>query len=660
MSLNELELQKLYPLERRDKYRSVALQVIDNGRKTYSKWYTSLQGWYEIYRGYWRGTGDANYNNIHIPALFSLIQTFIARMHAVLFGESPYVSFVPTGPEDIKKARKNERTVTEEFELAKMRVKGLRFIQNAAMYGVGIGQVGWKKQYGPIWRREGVVNGRALRIRGKRANSSILKADWPEFEVVDPADFVPSVGFVDVEDMPGCGRRYYQSYDAIVAGAHEGPNGEKPIYDPEEVTRLGSSRPGKGLDSELANRRSLASGIDEKVWNQLSGYEKMVECWDVYVTVGPELGLWWDPETGQWDTEEFPGAEFTTEILVTLADRAFVLRAIPNPFWLQEKPFLVHRPLEDSHYFHAPGFIEIGLKPQVATNRLVNTQLDAYDMFANPPWLADLTRVDPRMIKAGAGKIIGVEGPISDDVLQQLQPNLQGIRDIFPQTSYLWGILQQAVGIGEDVGFGTPISKRQTRAEFLGREGAMGVRIGLSAALAEAQFTEPLARWFFELNRQFLDFASAVDLIGASAVMDPITGQLLPPEPIGLTDKDLMADFDIRATGATRILGKAARQQNMLALLQALPAILPWIPTFNGWAFGRELFATFDSQNVDELVGTAEVAEQYAALAQMQARGGQGEQGQNGNGGQSGGPPESPIVGALGPGIGADPGQVFG
>jgi len=657
-----LELQKLYPTERRDKYRAIALDVIDNGRRTYSKWYGSLQGWYEIYRGYWRGTGDANYNNIHIPALFSLIQTFVARIHAVLFGEAPYVSFIPTGPEDQKKARKNERLVTEEFELAKLRVKGLRFLLNSAMYGVGIAQVGWRKQYGPIWRRDGAVNGRALRIRGKKANSSILKADWPDVEVVDPADFTPSVGYVDVEDMPGAARRYYQSFDAIVAGAHEGPGGEKPIYDAEEVERMGGSRPGRALDTETANRRSMAAGIDEKTWAQLSSYEKMVECQDVYISVGPELGLWWDPETGQWDTEEFPGAEFTMEILVTLADRNFVLRAIPNQFWIQEKPFLVHRPLEDSHYFHAPGFIEIGLKPQVATNRLVNTQLDAYDMFANPPWLADLTRVDPRMIKSGAGKVIGVEGPVSDDVIQQLQPNLQGIRDIFPQTSYLWGILQQAVGIGEDVGLGTPISKRQTRAEFLGREGAMGVRIGLSAALAEAQFTEPLARWFFELNRQFLDFSVAVDLIGAGVVMDPVTGQPIPQEPIGITDQDLMADFDLRAMGATRVLGKAARQQNMLGLLQALPAILPWIPTFNGWAFGRELFMTFDSQNVDEIMGTAEVAEQYALMAEMKARGEQGGEntGTPGEGPTAGGPPESPIMGALGPGIGPDTVPSFG
>lgn len=652
-----MELRRLYPTERRDEYVAAAQQVIDDGRRTYSKWYSALQGWYEIYRGYWKGTSDPQWNNVHIPALFSLIQAFVARLHSVAFGESPYVSFIPTGPEDTTKARKNERLITEEFQLSNIQVKGLRYLLSASMYGVGIAHVGWRRQYGPTWRREGAVNSRALRIRGRRASSTILKYDFPDFENVDGTDFVPAVGEIDVEKMRGCARRYYMTFDEIVAGAHEGPQGEPPIYDRDEVLRMGSSKPCSSVSSDATERKSMASGgMDEKTWGQIQA--GAAEIYDVYLTVPQELGLWWDPESGQWDTEEFPGAEYTTELLVTLADRVHCLRAIPNPFWLQEKPFLVHRPFEDPHYFHAPGMIEIGLKAQVATNRLVNTQLDAYDMWANPPWMADISRVDPRQIKNGAGRIIPVDGPIGDDVLKQLEPNLQGIRDIFPQTAYLWRIMQQATGISEDLGFGVQTSKRQTRAEFLGREGAMGVRIGLSAALMEAQFIEPLARWYFELNRQYLDFGTAIDLIGASAVWDPVLGTYIPDEPVAITDSDLAADFDIRAVGATKTLGKAARQQNMLAFLQVLPALLPFMPTFNMWAFGRELMPLFDMPNVDEMLGTAEQAK-LAMIINLMQKGGAGGAGTDGTGaaGKAGGPPEQPIMGALGPGIGGLTGE---
>lgn len=653
----------------------MAVQFVDDGRRTYSKWYSSLQGWYEIYRGYWRGKSDPMWNNVHIPALFSIIMAHVARLHAVLFGEEPYVGFIPSGPEDVKKARKNEKLIAAQLEMARIREKSLRYLLQSAMYGVGVCQVGWRKQYGPTWRRTGAVNGRALKVRGRKSGSSILKFDCPDFEVLDGSDTVPSIGYMDVQDMPGYARRYYIPYNDIVMGAHEGPGGEPPIYDPEEVQRMGGSSPGRGVTDDMSERQSMAAGgVDEKTWAQLSSQTKPVECYDVYMTVPPELGLFWDPDSGQWDTEDFPGSEFTTELLITVADRAFLLRAIPNPTWLQEKPFLVHRPFEDPHYYHAPGMIEIGLKPQVAINRLVNSQLDAYDLWMNPPWIADGTRVDPRTLRNGPGRVNLVEGPVGPDVIQQLQPNLQGVRDAFQETSYLWQILQQGEGIGQDVGMGIATSKRQTRAEFLGREGAMGVRVGLATALAEVQFLEPLARWFFELNRQFLDLRTTIDLIGGHAIWDEVAGAFLAPDdPMVLTDDDLMPDFDIRSAASSRALGKAARQQNMLAFLPAwsqfltqVPLIMQTLPTFNLWAFGRQVHTLFDLKNTDEIFGTEDQVRAATTLAAMQGVLGGGQNGQGAGGLDGGGmfegsgPPESPSVGAFGPTAGVQAGGLAG
>jgi hypothetical protein len=384
--------------------------------------------------------------------------------------------------------------------------------------------------------------------------------------------------------------------------------------------------------------------VDEKTYAHLTMTDKPVECWEVFLRVPRELGVWYEAESGMWDEEEFAGAAFTTELVVILADRGFVLYAGPNPHALQEKPYVVYRPHEDPHYFFAPGKIEIGLKMQVATNRLANTQLDAYDMWVNPPWLADLSRVDPRLLRLGPGKVNGVWGPVSDDVIQQLRPDMQGVRDIFPQLQQLWRWMQQATGISEDVSQGMSISKRQTATEVGARQDAAGVRLGLEAALAEMQFIEPLARAWHELNRQYLPVEVAIDLIGGYNSWDEASGSFIREDPEFLSLDEMLADYDWRATGSTRLLGRAAKQQNMMGLMQYLPFLAQMMPTFNGWAFGRQLLPLFDITNVDEIAGSEDVAMAvYQADLMRRALG--GPPGEKGAGNAGPGP-----AGATGPG----------
>lgn len=627
-----------------------------------------MQGWYDLYRGYYKGSWDKGWNNVHVPLLFSVVMTDVARMHGITFGgtESP-ISAVPTGFEDVREARRIEKLFVAQSEAVKLRMDAVRFYLHANIYGTAIGRYGYEKNYGPAWRPMGQARGTAL--RGKRmVQSNVLKYEGPTFKPVDIVDVLPTPGQQDIQKMGGFAQRYYLPFDDIIAGCYAGPDGEAHIYDPEEVAKMGSSRPNSTITADMNSRKSMAAGgVDEKTWAQLSMNDKPAEVWDVFMRVPRELGVWYDPETGLWDEEQFGDASFTTELLITLADRGFVLYAGPNPHVLQEKPFLAYRPHEDPHYFFAPGKIEIGLKMQVATNRLANTQLDAYDMWVNPPWLADLSRVDPKLLRLGPGKVNGVWGPVTDDVIQQLRPDMQGVRDIFPQLAQLWKWMQQATGISEDVSQGMATSKRQTAFEVNARQDATGVRLGLEASLAEMQFIEPLCRAWHELNRQYLPIEVAMDMIGGHQIWDEATGTYMQGPPDFISLSGMLADYNFRATGATRLLGRAAKQQNMMGLLQYLPMLVQLMPTFNGYAFGRQMLPLFDLTNVDEIAGSQQVAEAiYQADIVRRALGGppsekgpgngsgtgfgESEPGGSGQAEEGGGAPELPgMGGGFGP-----------
>lgn len=147
---------------------------------------------------------------------------------------------------------------------------------------------------------------------------------------------------------------------------------------------------------------------------------------------------------------------------------------------------------------------------------------------------------------------------------------------------------------------------------------------------AEKQWLEPLARKYVQMNRQFLPFPQVIRMIGADAVMDPVTLMPIDPvqKPFEMTVNDMLPDYDIRAVGATRSLGLGARQQNMVLLLQTLQSNPIAAASVNWIAFFRQLFRVFEIQNVDELLNTQGLVEQV--LQQALA-------GQNGSGSPSGG-----------------------
>jgi len=272
--------------------------------------------------------------------------------------------------------------------------------------------------------------------------------------------------------------------------------------------------------------------------------------------------------------------------VITLANGHIVLRNRPNPYWHGQIPFKSYCPVPDPHFFHGIGKLETGERLQAAANRFVNQKLDALDLYVDPMFIYDRNRgINVRGLYSRAGGKIGVDGPVDDTAIRPLVPDLRGLANADVEVEQLWRWIQQATGQVEDTMMGgTGVTKRQTAHEFVGRQESVSTRVLLEARLAEEGWIEPMANAFRFLNRQFLSVPRELRILGGNASMNPVTGEEMPREPEVLDLTDLYPDYDVRARGATQILGKQSMQINLQGLLQSIagnPAAGVWVNWVN-------------------------------------------------------------------------------
>lgn len=610
--------------ERHDRLLELTLREFEHRRRLYQPYFRAQAGWYDQFRGYWQGSTDAQFNNIHVPLTNSVIMSDVAGLVQIELGGQTPIQMIPVGPEDWQESRKAEALLEGQFYKARMKKKLTRLALQANICGVGVAQYGYSYQYGPVSREAAIQNGRGAPWKIGATN---LKYEGPDIRIVDSASVFPEPGFSDIEDMNSFIVRFYTDIETIKIRAAQGPNGEPAPYDAEWVKRFvsqsGSARSVR--PEEEALRRSFAAGgmSEHQTPAPPSAFDsvEIVERWG---RVPTEFGLWYSVADNMWSHTELPDSRRVTELIVTMANRTHILRAVPIYSADQQKPFLAFKPHEDPYHFHSPGKAELLSNLNAATNKLVSSQLDILDLSINPPKIVNRWKVDTRRYKHGPGRNILTDGPTSEQDIRPYMQDLRGAALSFQEVEYFDRLVQKVSGQAEDVAQGGATSKRQSATEYAGRTDAVATRMGLEAALLESEFMEPLAMAWWELDRQFLPTPFLVRQLGGNAIWDPVTERFQPAELDVITDLDLAASWNFRATGAARQLGKFAKQQQMLALL---PAMVPFLPMINARAFIRSVLPVFDFTNVDEIMNTQDIVMQGLLqwMNEYWQSGGQGE-----------------------------------
>lgn len=555
--------------------------------------YQRLPVLYQLYRGTMRSRAQTFRNNVHIPLIFTTIQSDVARKVETLFSSYPVVTFAGYGPDDASFARKQEALVSAQFEDTQLFRKSIEVFLSADLYGTAVIQFGWETK-----TRDIVISDvQTLPLSGETIRTDRTEPytdfDGPVFENIDLLDFFPQPGKKTIDEMQWVIVRRWMDLDDIENLASQG------IYNPSEVARL--KREGGSFEDTFDYRQFRFSRVFGS---------------------SPEMALQDEPFAKPVEVLEYWGrvpSEFTTdgktERVVTIANGQFLLRDRPNPFWSCRKPFLAFSPTPDPHHFFAIGKAEVVAKLQIVANRFTNQQLDVIDRLIDPAFIYnEMMGLDPSRAHLAPNKWIGMSGPI-DGNFAPITPDVRGVEMGTAKTQEIARWMQQATGVIDDVVVGIKGAGQDTARGVLTRAEAVAVRLMLEAKLAEKSYLEPLADNFMGLNKQFLETPRELIILGESATQDPITGGAPMMQREILRPQDLIPTYAARGRGAASRMGKGVRQQNLVLLLQACsnnPVIAGAINWLN---FFRTIFREFEIENINELIATQEEFQRMQELA---------------------------------------------
>jgi len=577
-----------------------------NSRFDYSEKYfhdvrTKLPRLYDVWRGIYTGRFHPHKNNVHVPFIYAAVWADAARKTAASLNQWPIIQFRGWGPNDKPVALKHESLVGAQMKDAQAFIKEVNTHVCAALYGTAVSQVMWDRRWERVvydeWMTAPLSTERVRQIR----EEDVITFDGPNWENVDLLDAYPQPGFRLITGMKWFGRRYYLDLDDCRFMSSPRPDGRPPVFDPAEVARM--EREGANADStadDVVQRKYMARlGMSDDMSRILDKFSRPVEIREYWGIIPTELAI-----NGE------------TNVVITIANRKYLMRGRGNPFWHRTKPFIAHSPTPDPSYFHAAGKAEVAEKLQLTANRYVNQRLDAADIVIDPMWFYDRNSgINTQNLYAKPGRWIGTDGPPGDKVMP-MPVDLRGMQAGAGLTAEMSAYIERATGIGDDTVQGLSSGPdRETARAFLSRREASGSRLMLEARIYEETYLEPLANMMMRLNRQFLEGPVEVFILGENAQTDPDTGAPIKDTREVLEGYELANSYTARAVGATNNLSKLVRRQELVPLLQAVSSNPYAAGAVNFVNFFRQIFREFDMDNVNELIN--QNANQMAQMSQV-------------------------------------------
>lgn len=555
----------------------------------------NVNRWYDLYRGYVRARSQPFRNQVHLPMLFSAIETGIAIKHGLLTGQKPYVEFLPGGPEDGPAARRTTSLIQQQLEDVDIETKLANIFRQGDITGTCPIQWSWKflKQARPQRvPAQSAMQGMAPPPDGMNPDiqSALFEIqlvdqvdfDGPWVDVLDVLDWYPAPGFPDIKTMPWCIRRCWMDYDDVLMLVQNG------IFDAAAAEELADTQITDETSTEFESRRAAPGGLRWSMPNviQRDRYSKPVEILEMHGIVPNEFV----PEDG-----------FRNR-LITVGNGTAVLRNVANPIWANGLPFAVYCPTPDPYSIYGIGKVEPNDKLQATASRLMSQKLDAVDFLIDPMFAYNRdANVQLDKLYAKPGGFVGGSGAPSE-WLQPITPDIKGMQQGSVEIEAVWrwlqlgtGITEEAIGMGGGEG-----SDRQTAREFLGKMENVQKRMVHESLAAARQVLLPIAEAFRAMNSQFLSFPTQVRMQGVSATLDPLTGEEVPPDQ-SVNLEDVVNRFDMRAASAASLIGRSAKQQNDVLLLQTLGPplanpLIKWPPLY------RKIFLDFEFDNPEEFI----------------------------------------------------------
>ena len=501
-----------------DNHAELAMWVMDrvNRWRDYrnARFQKRWSEYYRLWRGFWDSADknkEAERSRLIAPALQQAIEMTVAEEEEAIFGRKTWVDLA----DDYSDEEKEDVIVLRDMLLEEMDCNGVpaavsEALLNGALYGNGIGKV----------------------LIG-RDSSDNFKA-W--VEPIAPGNFVIDPVARSIDEALGVAHEIGVPKHKVLAKQQDGIYYSYPVGTFEGEIDMFNSQ-GEVLSREMDNYDVVF----------VTEYHGLVPKRLLY----PQPDKVAEPEV----YKDFDGApeidnEELVEAIVTVANKAILLRAVENPY---ENPYsktdraifaYAHETVPNS--FWGRSVSEKGYNPQKALDAELRARIDALGLLTYPVMGIDATRI-PRGVdfKIKPGKSILTNGRPSEVLEPIVFGNLNPAT--FQQSSDLERMVQMGTGAMDSA---SPLED-QRRNETVG-----GMSMINSGAIKRAK------RTMQNLERQFLT-PMVTKLMYRYMQFDP---------------ERFPQDFKFQVKSALGIMAKEIEQASMTQMLQIVP---PESPLFN-------------------------------------------------------------------------------
>ena len=383
--------------------------------------------WDEYYR-MWRGrwsvkdkNRDSERSRLIAPALSQAIEMTVAEMEEAVFGREQWFDVFDPTAKDVG-AQQCRDQLLQDFAKAGVPDKIAECFLNGALYGSGIGKIVVNKISEPMLINMPVPIPQAPTQTPQGAPATPppppqklppVKAESVRvlitLEAIPADEFIPDPAGRTVEEMLGC--------------AHEVL---KPRHFIKQMQDLGTYLPGVVLgsspvdsDTKTVGRSDLEQPITGQDAVLITEYHGLVPA---KLLAPPKTGL----DSALDSSVEGDGP--LVEAIVTIGNKVALLRAVKNPFLMNDRSIIAYQHDKVPGRFWGRGVAEKGYNPQKGLDMELRSRADALALIAAPMMGADVTRL-PRGfdLRVRPGKVWGTNGApkdiLSPVIFNGLEPN---------------------------------------------------------------------------------------------------------------------------------------------------------------------------------------------------------------------------------------------
>lgn len=322
--------------------------IRSNRQALNQQWHTLLKVWTLEHEN----PGYSGRSNVYMPAGKKVVETIISQLVSGTFPGEDNFGVTARDPGLMEQALTVKEVLKHRIEsTAKLRTAAEPFYRQLVLTGNSPVKVQYKRK---------VIK----HSRDRRGLKPCVLFDSPVFDPIDAANFYVYPETVNrLSDAEIVFEDFTLPLATIMKRARDG------FYDKGEAEVSGKGQ-GRSSRIEAENAKLAAQGLNAGQYDSRGGWSRVD---------GTEIWMDFDPKADSKEEEENP-----EPFVITVTSSGHVLRAIRNPYWHKQPPFLLGRMGTVQGRIYGTGFVEAIRQLNILLNDQTNQSMDSATYTLNP------------------------------------------------------------------------------------------------------------------------------------------------------------------------------------------------------------------------------------------------------------------------------------